>query len=145
MGPINVAANMQVVQPPNPPNILLVNSPNLKEDKIRECDLSGFFRQSSQGPRTGKVYIVYIPIYAVYITHSSTITIIKLTLFLIWSIFPPLLLVELTLFHQCNGGTNIVPPLGNGKLILKAYVSSTIAKLQHGQQQHCINTRWRQN
>jgi hypothetical protein len=40
-------------------------------------------------------------------------------------------MVELTLFHHCNGGTNTVPPLGEGKITLGTkmlffYVSSTI-------------------
>jgi hypothetical protein len=26
-------------------------------------------------------------------------------------VFPPLVLVEQALYHQCNGGTNTVPPL----------------------------------
>jgi hypothetical protein len=46
-------------------------------------------------------------------------------------------MVELTLFHHYNGGTNTVPPLGELKLTLGTkmlyfYVSSTIAKVQHG-------------
>jgi hypothetical protein len=49
-------------------------------------------------------------------------------------------MVELTLFHQCNGGTITVPPLGEGKLTIGTkilfprffYVSSDVAKVQHG-------------
>jgi hypothetical protein len=57
-------------------------------------------------------------------------------------VIAPLEMVLLTLFHHCNGGTNTVPPLGEGKLTLGtkmffSYVSSTIAKVQHGWQHHC--------